>query len=98
MGLTRLQLFRIGRAKAPIDGFGYRKQAACMMQDTFRDIGASDEMVQALLSMGIGRPSHIQAAAYRALAEDSSYVVLADHAGLLHISERSLIAAYLPRP
>ena len=55
---------------------------ACMLQDTFRDIGASDEMVQALLGMGIGRPSHIQAAAYRALSEDSSYVVLADHAGV----------------
>ena len=53
------------------------------MQDTFRDIGASDEIVQALLGMGIGRPSHIQAAAYRALAADSGYVVLADHAGLL---------------
>ena len=53
------------------------------MQDTFRDIGANDEIVQALLSIGIGRPSHIQAAAYRALSADSSYVVLADHAGVL---------------
>ncbi len=52
------------------------------MQDSFRDIGASEEIVQSLLSMGIGRPSHVQAAAYRALnAGDSSYVVLADHAG-----------------
>ena len=53
------------------------------MQDTFRDIGASEEIVQALLGIGIGRPSHIQAAAYRALSADSSYVVLADHAGVL---------------
>ena len=53
------------------------------MQDSFRDVGASEEIVQSLLSMGIGRPSHVQAAAYRALsAGDSSYVVLADHAGV----------------
>lgn len=54
------------------------------LQDSFRDIGASEEIVQALLGMGIGRPSHIQAAAYRALAADSGYVVLADHAGECH--------------
>lgn len=52
------------------------------MQDSFREVGASEEIIQSLLSMGIGRPSHVQAAAYRALsAGDSSYVVLADHAG-----------------
>ena len=54
------------------------------MQATFREIGASDEIVKALLGMGIGRPSHIQAAAYRALSADSGYVVLADHAGVSH--------------
>lgn len=52
-----------------------------ILQDSFREIGASEEMVQALAGMGIRRPSHVQAAAYRALAADSGYVVLADHAG-----------------
>lgn len=49
---------------------------------SFSDIGATDEVVSALISLGIRRPSHVQAAAYRALLQSGArHVVLADHAG-----------------
>jgi ATP-dependent RNA helicase DDX18/HAS1 len=50
-------------------------------QDSFREVGASEEMVKALRGIGIERPSFIQAAAYQALLLPGGHVVLADHAG-----------------
>jgi ATP-dependent RNA helicase DDX18/HAS1 len=51
------------------------------LQDSFADVGASEEVMRALAAMGIQRPSYIQAAAYRALRGSDGHVVLADHAG-----------------
>lgn len=51
------------------------------IQDSFRDVGASEEIVKALRGIGIERPSFIQAAAYQALMSSGRHVILADHAG-----------------
>lgn len=48
---------------------------------TFSGVGASPEIVAALLAMGISRPSHIQAAAYRGLLSDAAHLVVGDHSG-----------------
>ncbi|KAI7845180.1 hypothetical protein COHA_001225 [Chlorella ohadii] len=46
------------------------------------ELGASEAVVAALAALGIVRPSHIQAAAFRAIAAPGGrHVVLADHAG-----------------
>lgn len=63
---------------------GHFKCGVCAghaLQDSFADVGATEEVVRALGAMGIQRPSYIQAAAYRALRGSDSHVVLADHAG-----------------
>jgi superfamily II DNA/RNA helicase len=65
------------------------------VQSSFKDVGASEEMVKALKGIGIERPSFIQAAAYQVLMSGARHIVLADHAGvgpiaslggLLHLS------------
>eukprot|EP00198_Chlamydomonas_reinhardtii_P001248 XP_001690583.1 DEAD/DEAH box helicase-related protein [Chlamydomonas reinhardtii] len=50
---------------------------------TWRGVGASEEVVAALKTLGIQRPSHIQAAAFTAFNthSDRSALVLADQAG-----------------
>lgn len=50
-------------------------------QSSFREVGASEEMVKALRGIGIERPSFIQAAACQVLTSAARHVVLADHAG-----------------
>ncbi len=50
-------------------------------QSSFKEVGASDEIVKALRSIGIERPSFIQAAAYQVLMSGARHIVLADHAG-----------------
>ncbi|CAL8471592.1 g11134 [Coccomyxa elongata] len=55
--------------------------ATFFTQSSFKDVGASDEMVKALRSIGIERPSFIQAAAYQVLMSGARHIVLADHAG-----------------
>lgn len=48
---------------------------------TWLNCGADEEMKAALGAIGITRPSHIQAAAFKALSTGAPHVVLADHAG-----------------
>lgn len=49
--------------------------------ENFSHAGATPEVIAALQSVGITRPSHIQAGAYRALLSPAQHVILADHAG-----------------
>lgn len=68
-------------------------------QSSFKDVGASDEMVKALRSIGIERPSFIQAAAYQVLMSGARHIVLADHAGAaFHHPSASLVAHSLLCP
>ncbi|KIZ01662.1 DEAD-box ATP-dependent RNA helicase 50 [Monoraphidium neglectum] len=49
---------------------------------SWRDLGASDAVVEALRGIGITRPSHVQAESYRALVSAKArHVALADQAG-----------------
>lgn len=61
------------------------------MQSSFKDVGASDEMVKALRGIGIERPSYIQAAAYQVLTSGARHIVLADHAGAAPISVFTIV-------
>lgn len=67
---------------------GQAASATFFSAERWADVGASEEVVAALAALGITRPSHIQAASYRALGPQASagsapprHVVLADHAG-----------------
>ncbi len=87
---------------------GPRPRASCCApalghaaQESFAEAGASDELVAALAGLGVTRPSHIQAAAFRALARpDARHVVLADHAGAtrLHSPAAALAVALSGEP
>ncbi|KAK9811880.1 hypothetical protein WJX72_011720 [[Myrmecia] bisecta] len=48
---------------------------------TFEEVGASPEIISALNTLGIKRPSHVQVAAYQALLSSAPHIVLGDHAG-----------------
>ena len=50
---------------------------------SWQSLGANSDIIQALASIGITRPSHIQAESFGALAHspDAMHVLLADHAG-----------------
>ncbi|EFN54452.1 hypothetical protein CHLNCDRAFT_135879 [Chlorella variabilis] len=66
----------------PVVRPGQAASATFFSSDRWDALGASAEVVAALQTLGITRPSHIQAAAYRALAQSGArHVVLADHAG-----------------
>ncbi|KAL4458181.1 hypothetical protein ABPG75_013046 [Micractinium tetrahymenae] len=67
---------------------GQAASATFFSAERWADVGASEEVVAALAALGITRPSHIQAASYRALGPLAAaggapprHVVLADHAG-----------------
>lgn len=57
------------------------QSAAFFSANSWERCGADESMVSALASIGITRPSHIQAAAFRAIVSDAPHVVVADHAG-----------------
>ncbi|GAB4820362.1 hypothetical protein N2152v2_007408 [Parachlorella kessleri] len=65
----------------PVVRTGQGSSSTFFTSEQFKEIGASEEVVQALASIGIKRPSHVQAAAYRALLSPARHVILADHAG-----------------
>lgn len=66
----------------PVVRIGQAAGSTFFSSDRFEALGASEEVVAALAELGITRPSHIQAAAYRALCQGNGHnVVLADHAG-----------------
>ena len=49
---------------------------------SWKSLGANDDIIQALSTIGITRPSHIQAESFGALDEaNAMHVLLADHAG-----------------
>ena len=49
---------------------------------SWKEIGANAEIIQALASIGVTKPSHIQAESFAALSDsDAMHVLLADHAG-----------------
>ena len=49
---------------------------------SWKSLGANDDMIEALSTIGITRPSHIQAESFGALDEaNAMHVLLADHAG-----------------
>ncbi|KAK9822358.1 hypothetical protein WJX81_001173 [Elliptochloris bilobata] len=61
---------------------GTASTAGFFTQESFAEAGASAEVVAALAELGVTRPSHIQAAAFRALVgSQAPHVVLGDHAG-----------------
>lgn len=61
---------------------GQSNAATFFSGERWPELGASEAVVAALAALGIVRPSHIQAAAFRAIAAPGGrHVVLADHAG-----------------
>ncbi|PSC73217.1 DEAD-box ATP-dependent RNA helicase 50 isoform A [Micractinium conductrix] len=83
----RQQQQRKEEPEIPVVRPGQASSATFFSSDKWGSLGASEEVVAALTALGIMRPSHIQAAAYRALAPGAGdaaphrHVVLADHAG-----------------
>ena len=66
----------------PVVRPGQSNAATFFSGERWPELGASEAVVAALAALGIVRPSHIQAAAFRALtAPGGRHVVLADHAG-----------------
>ena len=65
----------------PVVRIGPGQTSKFFSAQSWANSGAEEEMVAALAAIGITRPSHIQAAAFKALATGAPHVVLADHAG-----------------
>eukprot|EP00887_Chlorella_sp_A99_P006189 scaffold3.g6189.t1 len=79
---------RAAEAELPIPVIradGSPAAATFFSSSSFAELGASPAVVEALAALGVRRPSHIQAAAYRALLSlpggGPRHVLLADHAG-----------------
>jgi len=65
----------------PVARIGPGPTANFFSSKSWKDLGASEDMVDALNVINIKRPSHIQAAAFSALNSEAMHVLLADHAG-----------------
>lgn len=65
----------------PVVRVGPGQTSTFFSSDTWKSIGAEEFMVQALNAVGVSRPSHIQAAAFRAFSSQAPHIALADHAG-----------------
>ena len=68
-------------SEIPVARLGPGQTSSFFSYQTWAKCGADEPMVAALQALGITRPSHIQAAAFRALSTGAPHVVLADHAG-----------------
>ena len=68
-------------AEIPIARIGPGMTSTFYSSESWEDLGARPEMVHALQELGIMRPSHIQAAAFRAFNSSAPHIALADHAG-----------------
>lgn len=65
----------------PIVRIGPGSTSTFFSSDKLNTLGLESDVIAALESLGITRPSHIQTAAARALSSSARHVVIADHAG-----------------
>jgi ATP-dependent RNA helicase DDX18/HAS1 len=68
-------------AELPLARVGPGETAAFFSPQSWAEVGADPALVEGLAALGVTRPSHIQAAAFKALGTAARHVVLADHAG-----------------
>ena len=67
--------------EVPIVRIGPGKTSTFFSSEAWESSGARPEVVDALASIGVTRPSHIQAESFRALSGGAPHVALADRAG-----------------
>lgn len=78
------QLTKASPGDIPIARVGTGSTSDFFSASSWKDLGATGNIIDALKAVGITRPSHIQAASFGALKDDmvaAKHVLLADHAG-----------------